>query len=92
MRQQFRLRSLPMAIGLTGLIVAASIQCNYARGRGGGFSVVVFRVKVRPREEVLLRARDRAFEEPRPAAWIKPVVWKKRTEWSKPTGWQKPIG
>jgi hypothetical protein len=42
MRQQFQLRSLPLAIGLAGLIVAAPIQCTYARGRGGfphgGFS------------------------------------------------------
>jgi hypothetical protein len=37
MRQQFQLRALPVAIGLAGLIVAAPIQCAYARGRGGGF-------------------------------------------------------
>jgi hypothetical protein len=37
MRQQYQLGSLPLAIVLAGLMVAASIQCTYARGRGGGF-------------------------------------------------------
>jgi len=37
MKQQFQLRPLPVAIGLAAMIVAAPIECTYARGRGGGF-------------------------------------------------------
>ena len=38
MKQQFQLRSLFAAIGLTAMIVAAPTASIYALGRGGGFS------------------------------------------------------
>ena len=38
MRPQYQFGSLPLAIGLAGLMMAAPIQCTYARGRGGGFA------------------------------------------------------
>ena len=36
MKQQLQVRSLPVAIGLAAMIVAAPTECAYARGRGGG--------------------------------------------------------
>ena len=36
MKQQFRLWSLPVIIGLAAVIVASPTECVYARGRGGG--------------------------------------------------------
>ena len=38
MRPQYQVGSLPLANGLAGLMMAAPIQCTYARGRGGGFA------------------------------------------------------